>query len=132
MTSVTVKQARPSMWILSLSFFFVTGGMAGCSFAGDQILPAHLAQRISSHGTADDHLAAAQLYQRHAQELEADAAAYARQGEAITPLEDTKGFRRSALKTAAQERQRQADDLLQLVAEHQRRAQTMTVTQSQQ
>lgn len=124
---------KPVFWMISAMFLLVPVGYVGCSLAGDQILPAHLESRISSsNGTADDHLAAARLYQQHAQQLQADAASYARQAETITPLEDPKGFRRNALKTAAQERQKEANEILRLVTEHQRKAETMTVQHTQQ
>ncbi len=104
-------------------------GVAGCAFAGDPILPPQLQSRLeSSDSTADDHLAAARLYRQHAQQLEADATRYTREAENITPLEDTKGFRRSALKTAAQELERQAQQMAQLSTEYQRKAETMTAS----
>jgi len=115
--------------VLCASFVtLMLSGMAGCAFAGDP-LPADLKSRLeSSTGTAEDHLAAARLYQQRAQQLEADAARYAREADSITPLEDTKGFRRNALKTAAREHQKEAKEMLHLFAEHERKAVTMTAT----
>lgn len=107
-------------------------GHAGCSLAGDQILPANLQHRISSSSsTADDHVTAARFYQVEAQRLAAEAETYARNADKISPLEDTKGFRRNALKVAAQERQRQAQDMLQLVSQHQRNAEELTARHTQ-
>lgn len=123
---------NPIFMCASLMTLMLTGLM-GCAFAGDHTLPTDLQNRLqSSDSTADDHLAAARLYHQYAQQLEAEAARYAREAASITPLEDTKGFRRNALKTAAQEREKQAHDLLQLVTEHQRKAETMTATRTQQ
>jgi hypothetical protein len=133
MTRISRDLTRKPIWMLSALFSLVMMGNVGCSLAGDQILPASLESRLSSsQGTADDHLAAARLYQQQAQQLNADAAKYARQAEQITPIEDPKGFRRSALKTAAQERQKQAHEMFQVVSEHQRYAETLSAKHSQQ
>jgi hypothetical protein len=133
MTGIDHHPTMKPIWMISAIFALILMANAGCSLAKDQILPANLEGRISSsNGTADDHLAAARIYQQEVQQLETEAAAYARQGESITPLEDPKGFRRSALKMAAQERQRQANDMFQLVTEHRRKAETMTATHTQQ
>ncbi len=132
MTRIDHTMTMTSKWMLSAMFLLMPLGNVGCSLAENQILPAQLESRIASNATAEDHLAAARIYQQQAQRLEADAATYARQGESIKPLEDPKGFRRSALKTAAQERQRQANEMLQLVTEHQRKAETLTATHTQQ
>lgn len=127
-------KGQPTIKLALTTVFFALGliGSIGCSLAGDQILPAELASRIASHGTTDDHLIAAQLYEERVRQLEIDAARYARIAASITALEDTKGFRRSAMKTAAQERQRQAQEMLQLVSEHQRNAKELTAQQRQQ
>lgn len=107
-------------------------GNIGCSLAGEQILPASLEDRISSsNGTASDHLTAAHLYQVEAQRLTDEAATYARKADSISPLEDTKGFRRDALKTAGQQRRKQAEALRQLVAEYEQKAEALTGQQGQ-
>lgn len=107
-------------------------GNIGCSLAGDQILPASLEDRISSsNGTASDHRTAAHLYQLEAQRLTDEAATYVCKAESILPLEDTKGFRRDALKSAGRQRQKQAEELRQLVAEYEQKAEALTTQQRQ-
>lgn len=121
------------MFVCASVMTLMLTGITGCALAGDQTLPTDLQSRLqSSEGTADDHLTAALLYQQHAKQLEADAARYAREADRISPLEDTKGFRRAGLKAAAQSREKQAHDMLQLVAEHQQKADVLTATRAQQ
>ena len=74
----------------------------------------------------------AKLYESAADTVEDEALQYERTAASITPLTDTKGFRRSALKTAAQERQKQSAEILQLVTKHQRNAESVTAQQTQQ
>jgi hypothetical protein len=106
---------------LSLSLI----GSVGCSFARDQVLPSDLQNDVASHGTADDHLAAALLYQKEAQQAQAEVSKYRQTAASIRPIEDPKGFRRSALTTAAQERQQYAGEMQQLYAAHLSKAETM-------
>lgn len=100
--------------------------LAGCSIAGERGLPADLETQLASNGTADDHMAAALFYQREAERARADAEQYEVEAAAISPLEDTKGFRRNALITAAQARRKEAGDMMQRYATHQTKAQTMS------
>lgn len=100
-------------------------GSVGGSFAGDQILPANLESRISAHASTDDHLAAALLYQKEAQRARAEGNEYTQVAASIRPIEDPKGFRRSALMTAAQVHQKYAGEMQQLYAAHQTKAETM-------
>ena len=109
--------------IMSLSLI----GMTGYTFAGDQILSRDI-NRIASQGTADEHRGAAIIYRERARELEAEAAQYAREA-ADTSLQDSKGFRRGALKMAAGSLQRQADEMQQLSANHLKQADSMTAHQ---
>jgi hypothetical protein len=113
--------------IMSLSLI----GMTGYTFAGDQILSRDLVSRVSSQGTADEHRGAAIIYRERARQLEAEAAQYAREA-ADTSLQDSKGFRRGALKMAAGSLQRQADEMKQLSAHHQKQADSMTAHQKEQ
>ena len=113
------------LWILSALFLLMPMGNVGCSFATDKVLPAQLESRISSNATADDHLAAALLYQQQAQLATTEAGKYEQAAASIKPIEDPKGFRRSALMTAAQEQRRTADEMQQLYASHEAKAQTM-------
>jgi len=62
-------------------------------------------------GTADDHLAAAMVYQNKAQELEAEAVEFEIAASKISSCENTKGFRRGALMTAVQEKQHRAKQM---------------------
>jgi hypothetical protein len=112
-------------WMVSAIFLLIPAGYIGCSLAGDQVLPAHLESRISSHATADDHLAAALLYQQEAQVAKTEADKYEQAAASIKPIEDPKGFRRSALMTAAQEQRGRAHEMQQLYATHEAKAQTM-------
>lgn len=118
------------IWMLSAIFLLTAMGNVGCSLAGDQILPTHLENRLASpNATAEDYLTAAHLYQLEAQRLAAEAATYTRKAASISPLEDSKGFRRDALKTTGQQRQKQAQELLQLIGDYERKAQALTVQQ---
>lgn len=117
---------KPHFWIISTVFSLTIMGSAGCSIADNQILPSTLEHRIStSNGTADDHLAAALLYQQQANLATTEADKYERTAASIKPIEDPKGFRRSALTTAAQEHRRTAGEMQELYAAHEAKAQTM-------
>ena len=113
--------------IMSLSLI----GMTGYTSAGDQILSSDLVSRVSSQGTADEHRGAALVYRERARQLEAEAAQYAREAAGIKSLEDTKGFRRGALKMAAGSLQSQADEMKQLSINHQKQADSMTAHQKE-
>lgn len=106
--------------------------LAGCSIAGERSLPADLESRLASNGSADDHMAAALFYQREAERARTDAEKYESEAAAISPLADTKEFRRNALITAAQERRKDAAAMMQLYAAHQAKAQTMSGRQQPQ
>ncbi len=98
----------------------------GCSFAGQPILPIQTQHRLeSSAGTADDHLAAARLYQKESLRAQAEANKYEQAAASIRPIEDTKGFRRSALIMAAQTNQQYAGEMQKLYAAHLTKAETM-------
>lgn len=114
--------------IMSLSLI----GMTGYTFAGDQILSRDLVSRVASQGTADEHRGAALVYRERARQLEAEAAQYAKEATGIKSLQDTKGFRRGALKMAAGSLQRQADEMQQLSADHLKQADSMTAHQKEQ
>ena len=83
-----------------------------------RVLPATLEERLASTGNADDHLAAAKVYQGKAQELEAEAVEFETAVSKIGPYEDTKGFRRGALTTAVQEKRYRAKQMQALYAAH--------------
>lgn len=108
------------------------GVMAGCSVPSDNVLPSPLESRVSSNGTADDHLAAAMLYHQEAQRLQTEASKYDQQAAAIKPLEDPKGFRRNALIRTAESLRAKAAEMQQLYATHQTKAETMMGMQPRQ
>lgn len=54
--------------------------MPGGAIAGERVLPAQLESRIASDGTADDHLAAALLYQKEGQRAQAEVNKYIHTG----------------------------------------------------
>lgn len=99
--------------------------MPGFSIAGESVLPSQLESRLASNGTADDHLAAALLYQKEAQRAQTEGNKYTQAAASIRPIEDPKGFRRSALMRTAQQNQKYAVEMLQLYAAHQAKAETM-------
>ncbi|HLZ34990.1 MAG TPA: hypothetical protein VKP13_13320 [Nitrospira sp.] len=124
---------KPHFWVISTVLSLTIMGSVGCSIANDQILPATLEHRIStSNGTADDHIAAALLYQQQAQREKSEAAKYEQTAASIKPIEDPKGFRRSALTTAAQEHRKTAGEMQELYAAHEAKAQTMMGKQQSQ
>ncbi|HSB44308.1 MAG TPA: hypothetical protein VLD60_04800 [Nitrospira sp.] len=125
MTRISQDLTRKPLWMLSAMFLLLPMGNVGCSFATDQVLPAQLESRVSSNATADDHLAAALLYQEQAQLAKTEAGKYEQAAASIRAIEDPKGFRRGALMTAAQEHRRTADEMQQLYASHEAKAQTM-------
>jgi hypothetical protein len=85
---------------------------------GSRVLPATLEEQLASTGNADDHLTAAMVYQNKARELEAEAVEFETAASKIGPYEDTKGFRRGALMTAAQEKRHRVKQMQELYAAH--------------
>lgn len=118
-----LTRGRFALAMAALTLLATGWTVGGC--AGERVLPGQLQSRISSNGTADDHLAAALLYQKEAQRAQTDASKYERAAASIKPIEDPKGFRRSALMTAAQTHQQYAGEMQQLYAAHQTKAETM-------
>jgi len=90
----------------------------GCS----TVLPATLEEKLAANPTADDHVAAAKLYQNEARELTDEAAQFETAVSKIGRYEDTKGFRRAALTAAAQEKRVDAKEMQELYATHMRQA----------
>ena len=86
------------------------------------VLAASLEENLAATGTAEDHLAAARLYQNEARELDAEAAQFETAVSKIGRYEDTKGFRRAALTAAAQEKRYDAKEMQELYAAHMRQA----------
>ena len=88
-------------------------------------LAATLEETLAAGGTADEHLAAALLYQNKAREFEANAGQFETALSKIGPYEDTKGFRRGALTMATQENRYEATQMQALYAAHLAQAQTL-------
>jgi hypothetical protein len=85
-------------------------------------MAAPLEEKPAATGTAEDHLAAARLYQNEARELGAEAAKFETAVSKIGRYEDTKGFKRAALTAAAQEKRVDAKEMQELYAAHMRQA----------
>jgi len=85
-------------------------------------MAAPLEEMAAATGTAEDHLAAARLYQNEARELDAEAAKFETAVSKIGRYEDTKGFKRAALTAAAQEKRVDAKEMQELYAAHMRQA----------
>ena len=100
--------------------------LAGC--AGQTALRqgAALDRSSAPQLSAEDHRAAARLYQREAARLDAAAQQYQEEAAGLRPKEDPKGNRRAGLQTALGETRRRASALQVLAAGHQGQAQTMT------
>lgn len=120
--------------IIGATVFIVQGGhqqrfvqlsLSGAAEAGS-------AQAIGDSDGPTDHKANAQDLEAEAEALDEEAdkiqaqvMKYKRAAAAITPLEDTKGFRRSALRTAASSQTMAVQHLRQLAAHHRAEAQRM-------
>ena len=82
--------------------------------------------------SAQDLEAEAEIYDEKADEIQAQVMKYKREAAAITPLMDTKGFRRSALLMAAASQSKAVAELRQLAAQHRSEAKRMMAkTQAQ-
>ena len=99
------------------SIFDLLAGLLNLN-GGSRVLPAALEEKLAVSGNAEDHLAAATVYQNKAQELEAEAVEFDTAVSKISPYEDTKGFRRGALTTAAQEKRHRAKQMQELYRAH--------------
>ncbi len=121
----TVVAAGSIVGMAALALVCTGWIMPSWSMAAERVLPGQPESRIASNGMADDHLAAALLYQKEAQQAQIEVNKYTRAAASIKPIEDPKGFRRSALMTAAQTQQRYAGEMQQLHAAHQAKAETM-------
>jgi hypothetical protein len=104
-------------------FVFLGSVTIGCSTIDN---------RLTTTGSVDDHRAAAAVYQQEAQRLDAEAQKYADEAAAITPLEDTKGFRRNGLLSTAQNLREKTREMQRLYAAHTLQAETMTGMQPRQ
>jgi len=93
----------------------------GCSSG---VLPATLQEKLAATGNAEDHLAAAMLYQNKARELEAEAVKYEIAASNTGP-NDSKGFQHAALLNAAQQKRIDAKEMLKLYVTHSEQAQSL-------
>jgi hypothetical protein len=130
---------KPRRLIMRTSVALCIGlclGIAGTWY----LLPAHnTSSRAGSSawaetdtkGTQDKPWSAAELeevakfYEATADSVADEALQYERVAASITPLTDTKGFRRSALMIAAQSKWKQSSELKLLAAEHREKAKLM-------
>lgn len=115
------------LWKTNLRLVLVGGalsGAIGCATNLDSSL--HAAVGTDHPLTAEEHLFAASLYGREAQSQAENASQYERRADAMSPLMDTKGFRRAGLMTAAQEHRRKAADMEQRYVFHQNQALELT------
>jgi hypothetical protein len=96
-------------------------GLAGCS----GVAATQMESTLASDASADDHMAAATLYQSKAEQLTAEADRYEAEASKIGPHEDPKGYRRGSLTTAAREKRNAAGHMQQLYVAHLEKALTM-------
>ena len=91
------------------------------------VTPFLMAEAAAAHPegaawTSEDLKEIAVYYDRQADAVQAQAIEIERTAAAITPLTDTKGFRRSALMVAAGMRWKEASELRQMAAHHREEA----------
>lgn len=121
--------------------------MTGCAGTSDQVLPTELKSRVvSATGTVDDHMAAAKIYEHHAQRLLDEATQFEQQASTLADTVqadptgvrpdrliqvDPTGVRRDRLMMVAQERRAQAAEMHRLYAMHYLKATTTSMTAKQ-
>ncbi|MBU6481010.1 MAG: hypothetical protein KGS09_10765 [Nitrospirae bacterium] len=96
-------------------------GLIGCS----GVAATQVESTLASNGSADDHMAAATLYQSKAEQLAAEADRYEAEASKIGPHEDPKGYRRGGLTTVAREKRNAAGHMQELYVVHLEKALTM-------
>lgn len=96
-------------------------GLIGCS----SVVPTQMEGALASNASADDHMAAAMLYQSKVRQLAAEADRYEAEASKIGPYEDPKGFRRGGLVAVVQEKRSEAERMQELYAGHLKKAQIM-------
>ena len=94
--------------------------VTGCS----GMLPATLQEKLAVTGNAEDHLAAAMLYENKARELEAEAVKYETAASKTGPY-DFKGFHHAALLNAARQKRLDAKEMRELYVTHFEQAQSL-------
>ena len=88
-------------------------------------LPLELESKLQSIAAAEDHLSAALLYQKQAEQVQTTALKYEDTAQKITQPEDPKNFRRSGLKIAGQQCRKEAVELQRLADYHRQKAETL-------
>ena len=96
-----------------------------CPGVGEWRLPAELESKLQSTAAAEDHLSAALIYQKQAQQVEGTALQFEDSAQKITQLEDPKQFRRNGLKIAGQQCRKEAVELQKLADHHRQKAETL-------
>lgn len=103
----------------------VPWGQFGMAEAGSGQVSEGSTAEPSHEANARDLEAEAEAYDAEADKIQAQVMKYKREAAAITPLMDTKGFRRSALLMAAASQARAVAELRQLAAHHRAEAKRM-------
>ena len=116
-----MKSTKSIVGVLAMLPLVGLLNLTGCS----RVLPAALEAKLASTPTADDHLAAAMLYQNKARELEAEAVEYETAVSKLRRSGDSKGFHHDALKMAAQQKRSDAKQMQELYATHLAQAQAL-------
>ncbi|HLZ34545.1 MAG TPA: hypothetical protein VKP13_11040 [Nitrospira sp.] len=116
----------PKLCIALFVIVFATVESAlGCSGVGELSLPVELESKLQSIAAAEDHLSAALLYQKQAEQVQTTALKYEDTAQKITQPEDPKNFRRSGLKIAGQQCRKEAVELQRLADYHRQKAETL-------
>jgi hypothetical protein len=102
---------RPLAMLPLVGLLSLTGNNNGA-------MAAPLEEKLAATGSAEDHFAAARHNQNEARELAAEAAQFETAVSKIGRYEDTKGFRRAALRAAAQEKRYHAKEMQELYMPH--------------
>lgn len=120
--------------IVGLAVVIVQGGYWQGFLPGNHVVTAEAGsgQAMSTSSDSRHHEltpmdleAEAEMYDMEADKIQARVMKYKSEAAAITPLEDTKGFRRSALLMAAASQSKAVAELRQLAADHRSEAKRM-------
>ena len=121
-------------WMLIIIVSFVLGMAAAVLMLGGPFLPVTTSVNAADATTyqeteiqfgPEDLLTEADVYDQEADKIEAEVMQYHRQAAAITPLMDTKGFRRDGMMAAASSKSKAVAELRQLAANHRAEANRM-------
>lgn len=120
-----VVLARRNLLLIFAGVIAMVESALGCPGVGEWRLPAELESKLESTAAAEDHLSAALIYQKQAEQVEITALKFEDSAQKITQLEDPKNFRRSGLKIAGQQCRKEAIDLQRLADHHRQKAETL-------